>query len=231
VSLFLDREKSRQLNKSRNTNVSELISHGEMIYLLPSSASASSSASQNNRNELVVEDQIDQILAQQDGRIYRKADEQMCSHGDQGKCINCIPIEPFDLEYLSSREPPIKYVSFHAYLKSLKNGPDRGKYTNLEMLNCKIKPGCMDHPAWPKGICNKCQPSTIYLNRQPYRHTDNVMFENGQIVEDFLNYWRKSGHQRVGLLYGRYEAYDGVPLGLRAVVSAIYEPPQVDFII
>lgn len=53
------------------------------------------------------------------------------------------------------------------------------------------------------------------------------MFENGQIVENFLNYWRKSGHQRVGFMYGRYEAYENAPLGIRAVVSAIYEPPQV----
>lgn len=54
------------------------------------------------------------------------------------------------------------------------------------------------------------------------------MFENGQIVERFLNFWRKNGHQRIGFLYGRYEAYDGAPLGIRAVVSAIYEPPQVN---
>lgn len=52
------------------------------------------------------------------------------------------------------------------------------------------------------------------------------MFENGQIVERFLNYWRKTGHQRVGFLYGRYESYENVPLGIRAVVTAIYEPPQ-----
>jgi nuclear protein localization family protein 4 len=47
------------------------------------------------------------------------------------------------------------------------------------------------------------------------------MFENGNMVNRFLNYWRSWGHQRVGYLYGRYEVYDGVPLGVRAIVSAI----------
>jgi len=55
---------------------------------------------------------------------------------------------------------------------------------------------------------------------------DNVMFENTKIVERFLNYWRTTGHQRMGYLYGTYEQHTDVPLGIRAKVAAIYEPPQ-----
>jgi nuclear protein localization family protein 4 len=52
------------------------------------------------------------------------------------------------------------------------------------------------------------------------------MFENTGIVERFLNYWRTTGHQRIGFLYGTYEVHTDVPLGIRAHVVAIYEPPQ-----
>lgn len=64
-----------------------------------------------------------------------------------------------------------------------------------------------------------------------YRHVDNVMFENAHLVEQFLNYWRSTGHQRIGFLYGRYEIHADVPLGIRATVAAIYEPPQVSILI
>ncbi|KAK3705188.1 hypothetical protein QZH41_013984 [Actinostola sp. cb2023] len=59
-----------------------------------------------------------------------------------------------------------------------------------------------------------------------YRHVDNILFENPSIVEPFLDYWRKTGNQRIGFLVGRYEHHKEVPLGIRAVVVAIYEPPQ-----
>jgi len=54
------------------------------------------------------------------------------------------------------------------------------------------------------------------------------MFENSELVERFLNYWRITGHQRIGFLYGRYETHPDIPLGIRAIVAAIYEPPQVN---
>ena len=66
---------------------------------------------------------------------------------------------------------------------------------------------------------------------QVYRHVDNVMFENSHLVENFLNYWRSTGHQRIGYLYGKYEGHTDVPLGIRATVVAIYEPPQVNFLL
>lgn len=46
-------------------------------------------------------------------------------------------------------------------------------------------------------------------------------------MDRFLNYWRNSGQQRMGFLIGRYEQHPDIPLGIRVVVCAIYEPPQV----
>ncbi len=53
------------------------------------------------------------------------------------------------------------------------------------------------------------------------------MFEDSKIVDRFIEGWRRSGYQRIGYLYGTYQEYTDVPLGIKAVVAAIYEPPQV----
>lgn len=135
-----------------------------------------------------------------------------CRHNSNGCCVHCSPIEPWDENYL--KEQKIKHISFHAYIRKLTSGVDRGKFVALEDISCRIKSGCGDHPPWPKGICSKCQPSAITLNRQTYRHVDNVMFENTALVERFLNYWRTTGHQRLGYLYGTYEVHNDVPLGM-----------------
>uniref|UniRef100_A0A8C2JNE5 Nuclear protein localization protein 4 homolog n=1 Tax=Cyprinus carpio TaxID=7962 RepID=A0A8C2JNE5_CYPCA len=144
---------------------------------------------------------------------------------------------PFDEDYLNHLDPPVKHMSFHAYIRKLTGGADKGKFVALENISCKIKSGCEGHPPWPEGICTKCQPSAITLNRQQvnehslrgskYRHVDNIMFENHTIADRFLDFWRKTGNQRMGYLYGRYTEHKDIPLGIRAEVAAIYEPPQI----
>ncbi|CAL8092955.1 unnamed protein product [Orchesella dallaii] len=183
---------------------------------LPASRSASMGS--------IVEDNVDITLSNQDGLIKRQKDSKMCRHGEKGQCVFCAPLEPYDEGYL--KEQNIKHLSFHSYLRKLTGGVDKGKFAALEDLSVSIAEGCTAHPPWPKGICSKCQPSAVTLNRQTYRHVDNVMFENPLIVERFLSYWRSSGCQRMGFLFGRFEEHTDVPLGIRARVAAIYEPPQ-----
>ena len=119
-----------------------------------------------------------------------------------------------------------QFLSFHSYIRKLRSGADKGKFVFLDDINCQIIPGCSEHPPWPNGICTKCQPNAVTLSRQVYRHVDYVTFQNSAIIHNFLNFWRKSGFQRAGYLYGKYEPHLDVPLGTKTVVYAIYEPPQ-----
>jgi nuclear protein localization family protein 4 len=227
--LFLRSNKQQEvLPHTLDVHLSEIpLRHGDMIYLEQKVTSASVDSGVYVSHGNVEEDEIDKRLKKKDGKIHRKKDPQLCHHGDNNKCLNCTPLEPFDVKYLESRDPPIKFLSIHSYFRKLTSGIDKGKFVSLEDLSCRIKPGCTDHPPWPEGICTKCQPSAITLARQTYRHIDNIMFEDGKIVDRFLNGWRKSGRQRIGFMYGHLEEYTDVPLGIKGVVSVIYEPPQI----
>uniref|UniRef100_A0A672KRX9 Nuclear protein localization protein 4 homolog n=1 Tax=Sinocyclocheilus grahami TaxID=75366 RepID=A0A672KRX9_SINGR len=181
-SIYLNRNKTGEI-LSQNKTLSLLkVKHGDMLFLFPSSAGPSS-----ENMDTIQEDEIDQYLSKQEGKIYRNRDPQLC------------------------------HLIFHFL----------GKFVALENISCKIKSGCEGHPPWPEGICTKCQPSAITLNRQKYRHVDNIMFENHTIADRFLDFWRKTGNQRMGYLYGRYTEHKDIPLGIRAEVAAIYEPPQI----
>ncbi|VDO20863.1 unnamed protein product [Heligmosomoides polygyrus] len=122
----------------------------------------------------------------------------------------------------------IKHMSFHAHVRKLTSGHGKGSTLKrpLENIRCAIDLSCPAHKPYPKGVCTKCKPPVMTLNRQKYRHVDNIFFENQDIVNDFLNFWRTTGNQRVGYLIGKYQPFSDVPLGIKAVVAAIYEPPQ-----
>ncbi|KAJ3322824.1 nuclear protein localization protein 4 [Boothiomyces sp. JEL0866] len=177
-------------------------------------------------------DPIDEYLHKQTGEIKRKKNPQFCKHGDLGMCEYCLPLQPYDQNYLD--ENKIKHMSFHAYLRQL---IDQNKIPAtsspmfippLDSPDYTVLTPCpaQTHAPYPDGICSKCQPSAITLQTQNFRMVDHVEFESPQIIENFIHFWRLTGHQRVGFLYGRYEPYEKVPLGVKAVISVIYEPPQ-----
>ncbi|PPQ92667.1 hypothetical protein CVT25_013974 [Psilocybe cyanescens] len=179
--------------------------------------------------ELVQEDSVDTYWRSQSGKIPRERDSRFCKHALNGMCDYCMPLEPYDVAY--HKEHAIKHLSYHAYLQKITPKPSASAASQLPPLNplsYKVKVPCptATHPPWPAGICTACQPSSITLQSQPFRMVDHLEIASLDIIDRFLQAWRKTGLQRFGWLIGRYEPYDKVPMGVKAVVEAIYEPPQ-----
>ncbi|KAI9511784.1 polyubiquitin-tagged protein recognition complex Npl4 component [Russula earlei] len=216
----------------RGRNLKSLgIRHGELVFVSYSQRSTSgtsqdrapekpftsgvSTSSPNRPWENVKEDAIDQYWRTKDGKISRSRDANFCKHGANAMCDYCMPLEPYDRKY--HQDHNIKHLSYHAFLRQLTPKPDY-----------RIKVPCPTggHANWPAGICTACQPSAITLQSQSFRMVDHLEIASTEIIDGFLKAWRSTGLQRFGWLIGRYEPYDKVPMGVKAVVEAIHEPPQ-----
>ncbi|CAL1196295.1 unnamed protein product [Candida parapsilosis] len=158
-----------------------------------------------NVKQLPVDDELDKL----DGMIQRPI-SSMCRHGSKGMCEYCSPLSPWDESY--RKEHSIKHISYHAYLNQ-----QMAKFNKKELASSYIAP--LDNPNYAIDLsCSEGHQPMI----------DHLEYANHSILNDFINVWRVSGVQRFGYLYGRYEKFEKVPMGIKAVVEAIVEPPQSD---
>ncbi|RKO96220.1 zf-NPL4-domain-containing protein, partial [Caulochytrium protostelioides] len=179
----------------------------------------------------IVEEPIDMQLEKASGTIVRSR-SRLCTHGTSGMCEHCVPLEPYDAAY--QREHKIKHISYHAYLRQVRARnrtlpPNHPRFLPpLDAPSFRVKVPCPSgaHPSYPASICTKCQPSALTLQPQQFRMVDHVEFQTPALIEPFLQFWRTTGAQRFAFLIGHYQPYEKVPLGIKAVVTALYEPPQ-----
>lgn len=214
------------------------LKHGDIVYVAyqekaggEETNSQSVAISANTSGPLKLKElPVDEALEKKEGLIPRKR-SSLCKHGDRAMCEYCSPLPPWDKEYHNERN--IKHISFHSYLKQLNEHTNKANGSSyiapLSQPNFKIDKKCQNgHEPWPKGICSKCQPSAITLQQQEFRMVDHVEIQKSDIINEFIEAWRYTGTQRFGYMYGTYQEYDATPLGTKALVEAIYEPPQHD---
>ena len=150
-----------------------------------------------------------------------------CTHPAGQKCANCIDDD----------KNVFKHESFDNWIvetrkKCAKSHPSNAKCQNCTFVNSvsyKVDYTCKNHKPYPLGMCNKCVPPAVILNRQIFRHVDYVSFMNYPELSKFVAHWQRQGclEQRMGYLYGYYSEDPTYPNGVRVNIEALYEPPQI----
>lgn len=127
-----------------------------------------------------------------------------------------MPLPPWRFREVDPfKEQGILHLPFHSWLRMKNDSAGSNKFL-LEEESYAVK----------KQEGASVKPKTIIPQKQDYRHVDHVSFQTGEIVNAFLSEWRATGEQRCGYLLGQYVKDPYLPLGVRAKVEAIYEPPQ-----
>jgi len=131
-----------------------------------------------------------------------------------------------------------KHEAFDKYIGDMKRRCSKAHAAHQKCQNCTfslerrytVDYNCKYHPPYPQGSCFRCTPETVVLSRQTYRHIDYVSFMNFKELSKFVDHWRKGGciEQRCGFLYGYFSEDPNYPMGIRANIEAIYDPPQIN---
>lgn len=153
------------------------------------------------------------------GEIKEYEETRKCTHSSNAVCPKCVDLG--ETEKAIEEHKKAKYLSYEGYKEMLEQ---RG--TKEEIFDYEIKV-CDDHPANQK--CSKCMEKKITLLGQPYRHVDYVEFDSKDMVENFIDGFKATGRQKIGLLIGKYAPYTEAYLGQKAVVSGIWEVEQECF--
>lgn len=153
----------------------------------------------------------------EEAKVYKQ--EPNCSHSPDAVCPRCATLGP--PKRGECPETKTKYLSYKSYLEMLEK---EGRKEDVFDYRPRV---CKDHT--DKTKCSRCMDRQITLVSQVYRRIDHVEFDNQYCVENFVNAWRDSGRQRIGLLVGRLQEHSDVPMGRKAVVSCIWEVDQENF--
>lgn len=144
----------------------------------------------------------------------------------------CTVIKPEDLPPEEKR-PRTASEDVREKAKEVEAG--KGVFKSFESF---LKPKRYEVSALPGSECYKPKikikgtqtkfPPPLTLDMQKYRHVDHLEYQGADELKQFVGYWQKHEMltQRVGFMYGYYikdATYDD---GIRAVLEAIYEPPQ-----
>ena len=158
----------------------------------------------------------------------------LCSHPDSVFCPKCIPPSTAPPE-----KPKIDKLPFARWLDDRKGLCKFKHGANVTCVLCAAPPFpsfasklvCdKGHAPYPAAVCLSCAPPNANLRVQPYRHVDSISVE-GRVLQPFYSSWMRdnTAKEKAAILFGRYvpePAETNNPGAVRALVHALYEPPQ-----